>query len=105
MRYKEKLRKKFIFLRRKKYFSVNKDFFKPLIKILINKKIRNIALYYPSNYEVNTLNLFKILQNKNFSIFLPKLFLNRRMKFLRWNYLDPLEINKYGFLEPLSKSK
>ena len=105
MRYKEKLRKKFIFLRRKKYFYVNKDFFKPLIKILIKKKVRNIALYYPSNYEVNTLNLFKILQNKNFFIFLPKLFLNRRMKFLRWNYLDPLEINKYGFLEPLSKSK
>ncbi len=35
---KDKLRKKFVFLRRKKYFFVDKDFFKPLIKKSLLKK-------------------------------------------------------------------
>ena len=103
---KEKLRKKFIFLRKKKYFSVKKDFFKPLLRILKIKKERNISLYYPSNHEVDTLNLFKILREKNFlSTSLPKLLPNGTMKFASWNFPEPLKVNKYGFLEPLDSSK
>ena len=103
---KEKLRKKFIFLRRKKYFFVKKDFFKPLLKILKIKKQRNISLYYPSNCEVDTFHLFKILKKKrNLFTLLPKLLPNGRMKFVSWNFLDPLRVNKYGFLEPLDSSR
>ena len=105
MHYKEKLRKKFIFLRGQRYFCLNKNFFKPLLKIIKIKKKRNIALYYPSNYEVDTSDLFKILKQKNFLTLLPKLLPNKKMKFLRWSYLDPLEINEYGFLEPINESK
>tara|TARA_B100002051_G_C16559246_1_gene546653 strand:+ start:280 stop:834 length:555 start_codon:yes stop_codon:yes gene_type:complete len=98
---KEKLRKKFIFLRKKKHFFVKKDFFKPLIKMLGVKKKINISLYYPSNYEVDTFHLFQILRKRKNSITsLPKLLPNGKMKFVRWNFLDPLKINKYGFLEP-----
>ena len=102
MRYKEKLRKKFIFLRRKKYFSVNKDFFKPLIKILIKKKIRNIALYYPYNYEVDGIQILKKFEKQNYLISLPKIKKNSQMDFFYWSTKDPLVINKYGIPEPIS---
>ena len=103
---KEKLRKKFILLRKKKYFIVKQDFFKPLLKLIKAKKKINISLYYPSNYEVDTLNLFKILKGKkNLITSLPKLLSNGRMKFVAWNFPDPLEINKYGFLEPSDDSR
>ncbi len=99
---KEKLRKKFVFLRKKKYFSVNKNFFKPLLRILKTVKQGNISLYYPSNYEVETFHLFTILKKrKNFHTLLPKLMPNGNMKFVRWKFFDPLRVNKYGFLEPV----
>ena len=103
---KEKLRKRFIFLRKKKYFFVKKDFFRPLIKMLGIKNKINISLYYPSNYEVDTFHLFEILRKrKNSLTSLPKLLSNGKMKFVRWNLLDPLKINKYGFLEPLKDER
>jgi len=105
MHSKEKLRKKFIFLRKKKHFFVKRDFFRPLLRILKIKKQKSISLYYPSNYEVDTSNLFKILKKKrNLSTLLPKLLSNGRMKFVGWNFPDPLKVNKYGFLEPLNNS-
>ena len=27
------------------------------------------------------------------------------MKFVHWNTIDPLKVNKYGFLEPLNDTK
>ena len=56
---KEKLRKKFVLLRKKKYFSVEKKFFKPLIELISKKNKKKISLYYPSNYEVDTKKLFE----------------------------------------------
>ena len=98
---KDKLRKKFIFLRKKKYFLVKKDFFKPILKILKKKKLKNISLYYPSNFEVDTSSLFNILKKKkSITTSLPKILPSGRMKFVVWNFFDPLKINKFGFLEP-----
>ena len=57
------LRKKFSFIRKKKYYEVNENFFLPLIKIIKKNNYRKIAIYYPSNYELNTLKLFKLLSN------------------------------------------
>ena len=62
---KEKVRRKFILLRKKKYFSVEKNFFKPLIKLINILKKKNISLYYPSNYEVDTLKLFTVLKDRS----------------------------------------
>ena len=102
---KDKLRKKFVFLRRKKYFFVDKDFFKSLIKKSLLKKKMNISLYYPSNFELDTYHLFSILKKRNFSTLLPKLMPNGNMKFVKWSIFDPLKVNKYGFLEPLDNIK
>ena len=41
------LRKKFSFIRKKKYYEVNEKFFSPLIKIIKKNNYRNIAIYYP----------------------------------------------------------
>ena len=101
---KKILRKKFLLLRKKKYFRVNKSFYKPLIKLIKNKKKTKISLYYPSNYEVDTKPLFQILENnKNYVTLLPKSFKNGKMKFFKWRIFDPIEINSFGFLEPVLK--
>ena len=103
---KDKLRKRFILLRKKRYFFVKKDFYTPLLKkIKFNKKM-NVSLYYPSNYEVDTYELFKFLKSKNKLVTsLPKLKSNGAMKFVEWKFFDPLKVNKYGFLEPLDNLK
>ena len=103
---KEKVRKKFLFLRKKKYFSVDKNFFKPLIHLINRKQKKNLSLYYPSNYEVDTLKLFKILkERKAVSTSLPIISRNGGMRFTRWNLSEPLSVNNYGFLEPVKKNK
>ena len=88
---KEKLRKKFLFLRKKRYFSVNINFFKPLFKILKIKKSKSISLYYPSNYEFDTNKLFELLKfRKNFSTLLPIISSKNSMKFIKWKLSEPL---------------
>ena len=99
---KEILRKKFSSIRKNRYFEVNESFFSPLIKVIKQKNIKNVAMYYPSNYEVSTLKLFKILNNnKDFSTSLPSLS-NGTMKFVKWSLLQPLKVNNFGFLDPES---
>ena len=103
---KKNLRKKFIFLRKKRYFSVNKNFFKPLFKKFKLKKKVNISLYYPSNFEVDTYFLFEMIEKRrNLFTALPKIMPNGNMKFVKWKYFDPLKVNKYGFLEPINDTK
>ena len=97
------LRKKFSSIRKNRYFEVKESFFSPLIKVIKKKNIKNIAIYYPSNHEVSTIKLFKILNNgKDFSTLLPALS-NGAMKFVKWNLLDPLKVNDFGFLDPTSR--
>jgi len=103
---KEKVRKKFLSLRKKRYFAVEQNFFKPLIKIINKEKKRKISLYYPSNYELDTSNLFEILDDrKNLSTLLPKLLPDGTMKFVKWRFFDPLKVNNFGFLEPKINGK
>ena len=102
---KEILRKKFSLIRKKKYFEVKENFFSPIIKMIRTNNLRNIACYYPSNYELSTLKLFKLLNsNKRISILLPCIS-NGSMKFVKWNLQDPLKVNSFGFLEPIQISK
>ena len=104
MQQKAKLRKKYLKIRKEKYFDINKKFFSPLLK-LIRKKIKKkpiiIALYYPSNFELNVL---KILDLKYFSeqtILLPVAEKNNLMKFYPWKKNDVLTVNEFGMLEPI----
>ena len=100
---KTQLRKKYLTLRKKKYFDVDKNFFLPLLKLIrskLNKKIIKIALYYPSNFE---LNVFKIIEFNNIlaqDILLPVIDKNNHMNFFSWKKNDVLFINKFGILEP-----
>ena len=103
---KEEVRKKFILLRKKKYFQVNNVFFKPLVNLINKSKKKNISLYYPSNYEVNTLKLFQILKaRKKIKTSLPVISPDGKMKFVKWKLKEPLKVNDFGFVEPLINKK
>ena len=102
---KEKLRKKFSLIRRKKYFEVKEKFFGPILNIINKKNLKKIAVYYPSNYELNTLKLFKILKKKKGVTTLIPLISKNSMKFVKWNLSDPLKVNHFGFLDPIINIK
>jgi len=60
---KEKLRIKYLNIRKKKYFEINLSFFRPFFLILkkkLKKKDYLLAIYYPSNFEINVLKLFDL---------------------------------------------
>ena len=97
------IRKKYFNLRKKKYYDVEKNFFLPLLKFIrfkLKKKLLKIALYYPSNFELNVL---KILEFNNISsqdILLPITDKNNQMRFFSWKKNDLLFVNQFGILEP-----
>ena len=101
---KNVLRKKYLSLRKKKYYEVIKEYFLPLINFIKkkykNKKI-NLGLYYPSNFELNIIKIldFNYISNKN--ILLPVIEENNQMNFFSWNKNEVLLVNKYGILEPI----
>ncbi len=103
MQQKSKLRKKYLKIRKENYFEIDKKFFSPLYKLIkknIKKKSIIIALYYPSNFELNVL---KVLELKYFSdqkILLPVAEKNDLMNFYQWKKYDVLTVNKFGMLEP-----
>ena len=103
MHQKIQLRKKYFNLRKKKYFDIDKNFFLPLLRLIqpkIKKKFVKIALYYPTNFELNVL---KILEFKNISskdILLPATTKNNFMNFFSWKKREVLFVNKFGILEP-----
>ncbi len=102
---KEILRNKFSLIRKKRYFEVRENFFSPILRMIKKSNLRNIACYYPSNYELSTLKLLKLLnRNKKTSTLLPCIS-NGSMKFVKWNLQEPLKVNKFGFLEPFQVSK
>ena len=103
MQNKDKLRKKYYFIRKKNYFDIKPSFFSPLIKLIVKKfkkKKINLSSYYPSSYEVNVLNLFETALEKRLKIFLPAVRKNNSMNFYQWKNKDALQINRYGMLEP-----
>ena len=108
MQEKIALRKKAFSNRKKKYFEITSNFFYPLIKLLKKKKknsVNIISLYYPSNYEVNVLSLFKLIKNMKMKTVLPVTKSDNQMNFVEWKYLDPLQVNEFGMLEPSLKGK
>lgn len=97
------IRRKALINRKKNYFEVSSNFFKPLIEFLKqqkkNKKIL-LSFYYPSNYEVNILKLFQLIKKMKIKTLLPIIKDENTMTFLEWKNLDPLRVNDFGMLDP-----
>jgi 5-formyltetrahydrofolate cyclo-ligase len=100
---KSNIRKKILKLRKnnnKKELKIDCDnFFSFLKKNKYNYK--NFGGYYPSNFEIDDLEILELLEKKNFKISLPVIKKNNQMDFFRWSNDDPLKINKYGIPEPI----
>ncbi len=104
---KSKLRRRILSLRKKnsyKKLCLHSDrifhFFKK------NKiKFKNVGGYYPSNHEIDDLEMLNFLRNKKATISLPTIRENNQMDFFEWTNKDPLKINKYGIAEPILLKK
>ena len=100
---------------RKKILKIRKNNFNKNLKININNFISFLKLntdsayslggYYPSNYEIDDLEILDLLERKNFKISLPIIRKNNQMDFFKWSNNDPLKINKFGIPEPISSKK
>jgi 5-formyltetrahydrofolate cyclo-ligase len=89
-------------LRNKKNIKISFDKIYNLMKKKFLLK-KSIGGYFPTNYEVDDLEILKKFKKKNFSISLPVIKKNFDMDFYQWNFSDPLKINKYGIPEPRIK--
>ena len=92
---KPQIRNKIIKIRKKKF---DKDFKIDLVKFIsflkINKlNFKSIGGYYPSNYEIDDLNILDLLEKKNFKVSLPVIKKDNQMNFYSWSRNDPLKIN------------
>ena len=99
---KKLIRKKFFHKRKIKYFEIKENFFYPLIRLIKKKNIKkrlNIAIYYPSSFEVNILKILEIDYFEKFNFLLPIIEKNS-MNFYKWKKNDVLLLNKYGIPEP-----
>ena len=104
MKQKIQLRKRYLNLRKKKYYDIDKNFFLPLLKLIrlrLKRKIIKIALYYPSSYELNALKLLEFNNILVHDTLLPVIEKNNLMNFFSWKKNDVLFINKFGILEPI----
>lgn len=104
MHLKVKLRKKYLDLRKKKYYDVDKNFFYPLLKLIkkkIKKKPVRIALYYPSNFELNVIKVLELKYFSSLETLLPVIEKNNLMKFYPWKKNEVLTVNEFGLLEPV----
>ena len=100
---------------RKKILKIRKNNFNKNLKININNFIsflklntgstNNLGGYYPSNYEIDDLEILDLLEKKNFKISLPVIRKNNQMDFFKWSNNDPLKINKFCIPEPISSKK
>ena len=104
---KSKIRDKILKLRKnKKNINFKIDSGK-LLSFIKNKKynFKNVGGYYPSNYEIDDLEILDLLEKKNFKVSLPVISKNSQMDFFKWSNNDPLKINKFGIPEPISSKK
>ena len=100
---KNLLRKRYLNLRKKNYYEINKEFFLPLINLIKkyykNKNIK-IAFYYPSNYELNILKILEYGTINQQKTLIPIIEKNNSMHFYPWKKNEILLVNKFGLLEP-----
>ena len=99
---KSKLRHKLLKIRKNKsnkLIYINpKNIYSYLKKKNYNLKI--IGGYYPTNYEIDDIEILNYFFRKGSIISLPKIKKKSQMEFYKWYKNDPLLINKYGIPEP-----
>ena len=103
MKQKKILRKKYFEQRKKKYYDVNQEFFNPLVRLIkfkFKKRNLRLALYYPSNFELNVLKLLENNYMKNQNVLIPAIERKNSMNFFMWKKNQVLFVNKYGIPEP-----
>ena len=104
---KSKIRSKILKLRKKnsnKNLKISLNNFFYFLKI--NKyNLKNLGGYYPTNFEIDDLEILELLEKKNFKISLPIIKKNNQMDFFKWSNNDPLKINQFGIPEPTSSKK
>jgi 5-formyltetrahydrofolate cyclo-ligase len=101
---KSQIRNKIIKIRKKKFnkdLKINLDKFISFLKI-DKLNFKSIGGYYPSNYEIDDLDILDLLEKKNFKVSLPIIKKDNQMNFYSWSRNDPLKINKFGIPEPVS---
>tara|TARA_B100001093_G_C26556281_1_gene896687 strand:- start:169 stop:711 length:543 start_codon:yes stop_codon:yes gene_type:complete len=102
---KSKIRSIIIKLRKRNHNKNLKIDPKNVISFLKNNNYhsKNFGGYYPSNYEIDDLEILYLLEKKGYNISLPIIKKNNQMDFFQWSKNEPLKINKYGIPEPISK--
>ncbi len=103
MQSKDRLRKKYLSIRKKKYFDISSNFFNPLLRLIkkkYTKKNLTLSIYYPASYEVNVIKLLDIANTDKIKMVLPMIINGNSMCFYRWKKGDILQVNRYGMLEP-----
>ena len=101
---KSKIRSEILKFRKKNFdkkLKINLDKFISFLKINICNA-NNIGGYYPSNYEIDDLEILDVLDKQNFKVSLPIVKKNNQMNFYSWSKKDPLKINKFGIPEPIT---
>ena len=101
---KYKLRKKILKIRKKRSSRNLKIDIKKFFYFLKKNKLSSqyVGGYFPSNFEIDDLQILEIMEKKNIYISLPVIKKNNQMDFFEWSTKEPLRINKYGILEPVS---
>ena len=70
-----------------------------------NYNLKIIGGYYPTNYEIDDLEILNYFFKKGSMISLPKIKKKNQMEFYKWYNNDPLFINKYGIPEPRTTNR
>ena len=104
---KRKLRRKILNLRKKNSYKKLSLYPERIFRFLKKNKIKfkNVGGYYPCNHEIDDLDMLYFLRDKKANISLPIIRENNQMDFFEWTNKDPLKINKYGIIEPISSKK
>ena len=104
---KFKLRSEILKLRKKNSYKKLRLYPDRIFKFFKKNKInfKNVGGYYPCNYEIDDLDTLNFLRSKRANISLPIIRENNQMDFFEWTNKDPLKINKYGIVEPISANK
>ncbi len=104
---KSKLRHKVLKIRKnnsKKIINISpNNIYSYLKKKNYNLKI--IGGYYPTNYEIDDLEILNYFTKNGSTISLPKIKKKSQMEFYKWYKNDPLLINKYGIPEPKTANR
>ena len=104
---KNQIRKRILKLRKINNFNNIQIDFDNIFKIIKKSNIRRkiIGSYYPVNFEIDTRELMRKFEKKNFVISLPVIKNSYKMDFYTYNLDDPLYLNRYGIPEPKREKK